>query len=187
MINVLALNAACIPIEIVTWKRAISLWFTGKARVITEYEDKFVHSPKMKIAVPAVIQYTESMDEAPTPKFVTFLPFNRRNLFIRDKGQCMYCGRKVSLSSFTYDHVHPQKLGGQTDWKNVVAACQKCNGKKGCKVLKLSGLKLIQAPYIPKLTKAAPLSVVRKLGLDFEHGISHPSWNDYIYWNVTKM
>lgn len=160
------------------------MWFTNKARVLSEYEDKFVHSPKMKVAIPAVIQYT---DDDSKPKFISTVPFNRRNLFIRDHGQCNYCGRKISMNSFTFDHVIPQKFGGTASWTNIVAACQKCNGKKGSKILKSSGMTLRHEPYVPKLTRAAPQSVACDLGLDFEHRIPHPSWNDYIYWSVVKV
>ena len=43
---------------------------------------------------------------------------------------CVYCGKTYELSKLTIDHVHPRSLGGG-DLRNLVAACQSCNQKKG--------------------------------------------------------
>lgn len=40
---------------------------------------------------------------------------------------CAYCGEVAS----TLDHVKPRHQGGQTVKSNLVAACLKCNQKKG--------------------------------------------------------
>jgi hypothetical protein len=50
----------------------------------------------------------------------------------------------------------------------------------GCKPLGKSGLTLRHKPYIPRLDKAAPASIVNKIGIE----IVEESWTDYIYWNV---
>ena len=43
---------------------------------------------------------------------------------------CVYCGKTYELSNLTIDHVHPRSLGGG-DLRNLVAACQSCNQRKG--------------------------------------------------------
>ena len=43
---------------------------------------------------------------------------------------CVYCGKTYDLSHLTIDHVHPRSLGGG-DLRNLVAACQSCNQRKG--------------------------------------------------------
>ena len=43
---------------------------------------------------------------------------------------CVYCGKTYDLSNLTIDHVHPRSLGGG-DLRNLVAACQSCNQRKG--------------------------------------------------------
>lgn len=52
----------------------------------------------------------------------------RRNIMIRDRFCCQYCGSKRNL---TLDHVHPQSKGGRNTWCNLVTACMGCNQKKG--------------------------------------------------------
>jgi hypothetical protein len=52
----------------------------------------------------------------------------RRNIMIRDRFCCQYCGSKRNL---TLDHVHPQSKGGRNTWCNLVTACMVCNQKKG--------------------------------------------------------
>src|SRR3954464_11632167 len=178
MIESLALNMAGIPMDIVSWKKAITLWSLGRAIVIAEYEDQIIHSPRFSMNIPSIIQ---CIDMRVMPRnFTNFLPFNRKNIYNRDKGCCVYCGQKVTLSSFTIDHVIPSSLGGQTTWENVVTACTTCNNRKGNKRWKAGELKMFSQPYAPKLTKAAPRNLVNKLSFK----TPHQSWCDYIYWRV---
>ena len=130
--------------------------------------------------IPSIIQ---CLDIKASPKnYTNALPFTRRNLYARDQGCCVYCGQKVSLASFTLDHVHPQSLGGETSWENVVTSCMGCNNRKGNKRLKAGDLKSMHhQPYAPKLTKAAPRTLVNKVGFK----VLPRAWMDYIYWQIT--
>ena len=56
------------------------------------------------------------------------MALTRRNIMIRDRFCCQYCGCKRNL---TIDHVHPQSKGGRNTWENLVTACMACNQKKG--------------------------------------------------------
>ena len=49
-----------------------------------------------------------------------------------------------------HDHVVPRSKGGKTEYGNIVAACRRCNTKKGDKPLKTSGLVLKRKPVHPK-------------------------------------
>lgn len=49
---------------------------------------------------------------------------SRVSYLLRDP--CAYCG----APSETFDHIHPQALGGNHDWQNVVGACRRCNSSK---------------------------------------------------------
>ena len=93
MVEALALNMAGIPMDIVSWKKAITLWSLGRAIVIAEYDDHIVRSPRFSMRIPSIIQ---CLDMRVMPRnFTNFLPFNRKNIFARDKGRCVYCGVKV--------------------------------------------------------------------------------------------
>lgn len=174
----LVLNAATIPVSIVSWQRAVTLIFAEKAVAVANYDDQLRSSSGFTMPKPSVIQCTGS-DFMPK-RFTRELPFSRRNVYIRDKGCCMYCGKKVSLANFTFDHIHPRCLGGLSSWLNVVVSCLKCNTKKGGKALKKSGMSLIHQPYVPKLDKAAPAHLVSKIAAE----IPHETWMDFIYWSV---
>ena len=51
-----------------------------------------------------------------------------------------------SFSDLTMDHVVPQFYGGEKTWENIVAACKRCNGKKGHKKLEEISMNLLTKP-----------------------------------------
>src|SRR5207249_6673117 len=50
----------------------------------------------------------------------------------------------------TVDHVLPRSRGGDTTWTNVVAACLRCNLKKGNRLPEETGMRLVHEPIHPK-------------------------------------
>jgi hypothetical protein len=171
------LNVGLLPVSIVPVRRAISLITSDKAIALENYDDIF-RSEDLSIPIPSVIKCTKSVY---VPKmFTDVLPFNRKNVYFRDGGCCMYCGKKVSLSNFTFDHVVPKYRGGKTCWTNIVVCCLKCNGQKGHKPVEVYKRQLIRKPFAPRLSKAAPVHIVKRLDLE----IPHETWIDYIYWNI---
>lgn len=48
----------------------------------------------------------------------------------RSPGICHYCGKKVSPSELTMDHIIPISRGGKSEKHNLVPACKECNNKK---------------------------------------------------------
>lgn len=59
----------------------------------------------------------------------------RRAIFMRDKCQCVYCGKRVTLkhalAHFTLDHIVPVVLGGSNATENLITSCELCNKRKG--------------------------------------------------------
>jgi 5-methylcytosine-specific restriction endonuclease McrA len=180
MWDALALNRAGMALDLISWRKAVSLWAAGRAVVISEYEDRFLHSARLTIRMPSIIQ---CLDVKSVPNnYTQVLPLNRRNLWMRDGGRCVYCDAKVTLGNFTIDHVVPRSQGGDTSWENLVTSCQSCNNRKGNRRPRPGELELHHAPFIPKLTRAAPRTLVEKLSFR----VPHPSWRDYIYWSMAK-
>jgi len=176
----LALNQSGMALDLISWRRAVTLWATGRAVVISEYEDKILHSAKVTMHMPSIVQ---CLDVKHTPKnFTQVLPLTRRNLWVRDGCCCIYCGQKVSLGSFTIDHVLPRSMGGDFSWENLVTACRFCNNRKGNRKPRPGEMDMLHRPFVPKLTKAAPRPLVEKLSFL----VPHPSWRDYIYWSLAK-
>jgi 5-methylcytosine-specific restriction endonuclease McrA len=126
----LVLNAnysplSIIPISAISWKDAIKIVFLGHANVVDNYDNWDVHSPSVKMPVPAVIVSTNYIK----PK--QGVRFSRTNLLIRDNFTCQYCDKILNAQDLTVDHVIPRVKGGKTKWDNVVCACYVCNSIKG--------------------------------------------------------
>lgn len=77
--------------------------------------------------------------------------FSRYNIYVRDGGCCMFCGKALPYQkgAFTFDHIHPKSRGGAKDWHNIVLSCHECNRKKANKSLEDSGMKLREKPIKP--------------------------------------
>jgi 5-methylcytosine-specific restriction endonuclease McrA len=184
--SVLVLNKAYMPIDVWTWEDAMCAWFTDRAEILAEYDDVTVRTGRgsdnkvREFKVPAVIRLPSAFVKKQRGGYVTTLPATRSNLLKRDEGKCCYCGKHLTLNTATIEHVHPQSKGGLTDWMNCRMACQPCNHKKGDRSLKEMGWKLRKQVSIPTLNEHAPKNVIQKVG----GKAIHPSWSDYIKWQV---
>jgi 5-methylcytosine-specific restriction endonuclease McrA len=174
----LILNLMAIPVSIVPYRRALTLVVSNKAIVLESYSNTRVKAASIDMPIPSVIQCTRSTF---IPKrYVNILPFTRKNVYIRDQGLCQYCGRKVGLNSFSFDHIIPRCKGGLSRWENIVICCMKCNAEKGSKSLSKFKRPLLRQPIAPRLDKAAPAHLVNKIAAE----IPHKTWLDWIYWSV---
>lgn len=142
----LKLDSSFRPIDVIDAVEALVLCIVGKARTIESYK-KEIKSVTESFKLPAVIVLNRYV------KFkFTQVPCNRSNVLWRDKNQCQYCGVIFKPQELTLDHVIPKSRGGKNTWKNLVAACKRCNQKKGNKTTRESGMKMIRNPKIPKTT-----------------------------------
>jgi 5-methylcytosine-specific restriction endonuclease McrA len=176
--KVLVLNVGHMPIDVITWQDAITDWCNGRAEIVCSYDDVWLHSANSKMQCPSVIVKIDSKPSS--HDIVKTLPFNRRNILERDKYECAYCSRSLSMSTMTVDHVFPTSRGGLNDWANVRASCTDCNNKKGNDLLSELGWTFKRRVGIPMLSKNAPKSVIVKIG----GRVPHDSWKQYIYWSV---
>ena len=159
------------PLSLWSWQETIKAVFLNRVNILSEYED-IVHSPSYEIKLPSVISLKEYVHQSRDPAFTRF------NVFLRDGFCCQYCNLKLPTQNLTFDHVLPRSLGGRTNWSNVVTACQKCNFKKGNKVLKVSGLALKKIPKQPSTW------LLQENGRGFPPNFLHQSWRDYLYWDT---
>jgi len=177
-VNSLVLNNAWMPIEVVSWEKAVMLYFEKNAKIVASYDDIVLHSTSSSMLAPAVVMRQDVGYKKCA--FTNVVPFNRENLFKRDNGTCMYCGRKVDFDNFSFEHVIPKSDGGKLWWDNIVVACLRCNGKKKNFTPKEAHMKLIRKPFIPKLDRPVPKKLIKKIGMR----IPHKTWIDFIYWKV---
>ncbi len=122
----LVLNATYEPLCVVTLRRAVVLVLAEKA-VVVEAGETVMHSASTSIQVPSVVKLSRYV-RVPYRREV---PMTRRAVLDRDCHRCGYCGARAD----TIDHVRPRSRGGTHVWTNVVAACARCNHRKGDRLL----------------------------------------------------
>lgn len=145
MKQVLLLNASEEVLAIISWQRAVTMLCSGKAHAPYNFDDTYD------------IRTTTGVFKLPTAivleKYVV-VPFKRmqptrKNVLRRDRFECMYCGKELTLSTCTLDHIIPQSKGGASEWRNLVSSCKKCNSKKGDRSVEEAGLSLRGRPFVP--------------------------------------
>jgi 5-methylcytosine-specific restriction endonuclease McrA len=142
-IAVLVLNATYEPLHFTNARRAVTLLLAGKAESV-EASPRVIRSPSRVFALPAVIRLAVFIRKP----FLDRVAFNKKNILRRDGYTCQYCNRRGER--LTVDHIVPRSRGGETSWTNVVAACLRCNLKKGNRLLDESGMRLLRDPVHPK-------------------------------------
>ena len=139
--KVLLLNQSYEPLMIIGAKRAILMMLMQKVEVVEKYTEQ-IHSTFLTIPLPSVIRlkwYARFKKKE--------IVLSRRNILRRDNHQCQYCSiRSVPM---TIDLVIPRNKGGRDTWENLVAACVKCNTKKGDSNLHDLSMNLLRTPKKP--------------------------------------
>ncbi|HMQ57024.1 MAG TPA: HNH endonuclease [Rhizobiaceae bacterium] len=156
------------PLSLWSWQDAVKAVFLDRVHIVAEYEHE-ISSPSFRMKIPSVVSLKAYVKPAAHPAFTRF------NVFLRDQFQCQYCGSPEDL---TFDHVIPRRLGGQTTWENVVAACSPCNLRKGGMLPKVAGMIPMRKPVNPTVQD------LHNKGRKFPPNHLHESWMDYLYWDV---
>jgi 5-methylcytosine-specific restriction endonuclease McrA len=158
--KVLLLDRTGRPFRIITVRDAIEIMMR---------EDDEGNVPVLAIdGVAAKLNTVDDVYEVPSVLMLSVyhdapqqsVPFTRRNVFRRDKWQCVYCGRRVGdldddgrplrHSDFTIEHIIPQSRGGKTNWGNVACCCRYCNNRKGNRMPHEAGMSLRFEPKKPR-------------------------------------
>ena len=138
---VLVLNASYEPINICGARRALVLVLKGVARTEEEH-GMTLHAQRNRIAMPSVIRLLEYRRIPHQTRALS-----RKNILLRDRNTCQYCGVVLPSSELTLDHVVPRSRGGASTWENLVACCHSCNRRKGNRLLhEIDDMKLQREP-----------------------------------------
>lgn len=166
-IPVLVLNASYEPINVTPVRRAVVLVLKGVAT--TEEEDgSFIHSARVAIRIPSVIRLREFRRIPYQTRALS-----RKNILLRDRYTCQFCGEVLPAGELTLDHVIPRSRGGHTDWDNLVACCHPCNTRKGDRLPEEVGLRLLRPPR--PFTLHTSRQLMRMLGKSDER------WRKYLF------
>lgn len=167
------LNSEWRPINVLPTLKAVMKVFSGRALFldpesfrtydfeswVVEWDDavrcaKIASGRVMPLAgaslvLPEVVVCTEyrglgyKIDKRRKPKF------SRKNLFLRDRCICQFCGKKFPTNELTMGHVIPKSKGGDVSWTNIVLACVPCNHGMADRTPEQAGMKLIRKPFVP--------------------------------------
>jgi 5-methylcytosine-specific restriction endonuclease McrA len=141
MPRALVLNASYEPLSVVSVRRALVLVLRNRADVLVT-NGKVWHAEHVEMASPSVIRL-RTFVRVPYARRV---PLNRKTVFMRDGFSCQYCDGPAE----NLDHVVPKSQGGDHTWENVVAACRRCNSRKGGRTPTQAGLSLRRRPLAPR-------------------------------------
>lgn len=133
-------------LSIISWKRAAKLLVGGKAEPVESQIVKKVKTVNGIFDIPSIIRLLVCI---PWRAHRDRLKFSRRNVMIRDEHKCQYCGIKLGKNTGTIDHIIPRSQGGETNYRNCVACCKKCNNKKGDLTPDKAGMTLLKPPKRP--------------------------------------
>jgi 5-methylcytosine-specific restriction endonuclease McrA len=166
------------PIDFVSWRKAVKMLWEDRAITVKEDSERILRSPSFEMYMPRVIRAKNWVERRRRKE----VPFSRRNLFLRDDGQCQYCGVRLKTDEYSLDHVIPRSKGGQSTWENLVVACLPCNKFKDDDTLEEAGMALRRKPVKPKTSDPRYTFKlhIKKL---------RPEWKEWVdggwlYWNV---
>lgn len=163
---VLVLNTSYEPINVCAARRAIVLVLKGVA--MTEEENgHFLHAARFALRVPSVIRLLEYRRIPHQTRALS-----RKNILLRDRNTCQYCGEVLASGELTLDHVIPRSRGGASTWENLVACCHSCNRRKSNQSPAEAGMKLMREPRAFNLHTSR--HIMRLMGSD-------DRWRKYLF------
>ncbi len=166
---VLVLNASYEPINICGARRALVLVLKGVAKT-EEQHDAMLHAARVFMPLPSVIRLLEYRRIPHQTRALS-----RKNILLRDRNTCQYCGVVLAAGELTLDHVIPRSRGGLSTWENLVACCHPCNRRKGNQLLlELTDMKLLREPR--------PFSLHTSRHIMRMIGHSDQKWRKYLYY-----
>ena len=165
---VLVLNASYEPINICGARRALVLVLKGIARTEEEH-GLTLHAQRSLIAMPSVIRLLEYRRIPHQTRALS-----RKNILLRDRNSCQYCGVVLPSGELTLDHVIPRSRGGNSTWENLVACCHSCNRQKGNQFPVEADMKLMREPRAFNLHTSR--HIMRLMGR------SDDKWRKYLFY-----
>ena len=83
----------------------------------------------------------------------------KAKVYAKYGGHCGYCGRKLSPTSMTVDHIVPVSRGGGNSIENLMPCCRECNEAKAADNLEMLRIHLVW-PFL-KISEIADFRRVR--------------------------
>lgn len=164
------------PVSVMSWMDIMTLHAKDRVWVVESDPERVLRSPSFEINMPVVVQLKNKFARKQRRE----VPFSRRNVAVRDRSACQYCGVVLETHEYTFDHVVPRSRGGKSSWKNLVLCCEPCNKRK--------------SDHMPEDVNMWPRTDPKKPDVNdprfqFRLRIKRmkPQWKpfeSYLYWNV---
>ncbi len=161
---VLLLNQNYQPLNVCDVRRAFVLLGHGKAETL-EITDGVIRSAYEEHSEPSIVRLLYMVKRPLHQRRLS-----RREVFIRDRHTCQYCGTKSNR--LTLDHVMPRSRGGPHSWTNIVSACSRCNHRKAGRTPREANMLLPREPQPPRPNPYA----------FFHAGRIQDQWRPYLPW-----
>ena len=136
---VLVLNADLGPLHRVSVRHAIRMLFREVAVVHEARPDARIGVYPIPTVVRLVGYVVTRWRRGRGPSW------SRAGVLARDGRRCAFCGGAAT----TVDHVLPRSRGGGDTWENTVAACARCNNRKGDRTPAEARMPLRRTPAAP--------------------------------------
>jgi uncharacterized protein with PIN domain len=162
----LLLDASYQVISFITERKALKLLYKQKTEVISTWDD-IIQWETGKIKHPSILRLKNHVK-----RNYFNSNFSRKALVKRDRSTCQYCGKKLTASQVTVDHVLPRAQGGITSFVNCVVCCQLCNNKKADRTPEQALMKLLKKPTHPSFSAHAYVADPQEYW--------HDDWSDYL-------
>jgi len=121
---VLVLNASYEPINICGARRALVLVLKGVART-EEEQGAVLHAARVSVAMPSVIRLLEYRRIPHQTRALS-----RKNILLRDRNSCQYCGIVLTAGELTLDHVIPRSRAGCRRGRTWSRAATSATGRR---------------------------------------------------------
>lgn len=170
------------PLSLIPVENAIHALCRDRVVVVETWDEVF-RSPSTEIRAPKVVALKHYAPVFGEPKFC------RRNVLLRDRFCCQYCGEKRPSHELTFDHVIPRSRGGRTTWENILTACVDCNSRKGALEPNFSGRRGVAGNdgrmrplKVPRRPTSAELF---RLGLELLPDDIREDFGSWLYWSTS--
>ena len=185
--RILRLNLAGQPLEWLHWKMAVCLYARNLVRwslggIVRQVRGGHcrVTGTQSVMELPAIIACGGGRLAPVRP----IPPLTNTALFARDNYQCLYCGNYFPSYALSRDHLIPTSRGGKDKWENVVAACKRCNQRKGNALLSEMDMDLIALPYRPNAAEYLALINDKRIRGD-QIDFLRPQFSKHSRWGET--
>lgn len=159
MERTVVLNSDYSFLGLIGWKKALKLVVKEKVEIL-KFSDNEVRigDGTKAIKIPLILRLIHLVRYVYKNK----VPFSKKNVLIRDRYTCQYCGDQGKLS---IDHVIPTSRRGKSNFENCVACCVPCNTKKNNRTPTEAGMFLPRQPHEPTIMEFLILKM-KTLGID---------------------